>query len=95
MCNRVCAPLNYEKHMIVMLIIVVLFHVFSWKTFYYLQTLINNTRIKISSVLHVYTNFKIKQQNTHISRKMNRLYSLKIKSTDYEVRQGTRVLGKT
>ena len=78
-----------------MLTIVVLFHVFTWKTFYYLQTLINNTRIKISSVLHVYTNFKIKQQNTHISRKMNRLYSLKIKSTDYEVRQGTRVLGKT
>ena len=67
MWNRVCAPLNCVKHMFVMLIIVMLFHVFSWKTFYYLQTLINNTQIKIPSVLHVYTNFKIKQQNTHIS----------------------------
>ena len=48
MCNRVCASQNCVKELI--LIIVLLFHVFSWKTFYYLQSLINNNPIKIPSV---------------------------------------------
>ena len=56
MCNRVCASQNCVKHLI--LVIVRLFHVFSWKNIYHLQSLINNTRIKMHSVLHtVYTNF--------------------------------------
>ena len=57
MCNRVCASQNCVKHLI--LVIVLLFHVFSRKNIYHLQCLINNTRIKIPFVLHnVYTNFK-------------------------------------
>ena len=53
MCNRVCTPQNCVKHLI--LVMVLLFHVFSCKTFYYLQSLINNTTIKIPSVLHIFT----------------------------------------
>ena len=53
MCNRGCASQNCVKHLI--LVIVLLFHVFSWKNIYYLQSLINNTRIKIHSVLHMFT----------------------------------------
>ena len=57
MCNTVCTSQNGVKHLI--LVIVLLFHVFSWKNIYHLQSLINNTRIKIPSVLHnVYTNFR-------------------------------------
>ena len=55
MCNRVCASQNCVKHLI--LIIVLLFHVFSWKNIYYLQFLINNTRIILHSVLHIFTQF--------------------------------------
>ena len=66
MCNRVCASQNWVKHLI--LVIVLLFHVFSWKNIYYLQSLINNTRIKIHSVLHnVYTNFRRLNNRTRTS----------------------------
>ena len=44
MCNRVCASQNCVKHLI--LVIVLLFHVFSWKNIYHLQSLINNTQTK-------------------------------------------------
>ena len=57
MCSRVCASQNCVKHLI--LVTVLLFHVFSWKNIYHLQYLLNNTRIKIHSVLHnVCTNFR-------------------------------------
>ena len=43
MCNSVGVLQNCVKHTILILIIVLLFHADSWKTFYYLQSLINNT----------------------------------------------------
>ena len=66
MCNRVCASQNCVKHLI--LVFILLFHVFSWKNISQLQSLINNTRIKIHSVLHnVYTNFRRLNNRTRTS----------------------------